>query len=912
MPICIVTAEEFSMRFSCLVLLLMTGARAIAVGQSSELSGTVTDASGGVVVDGTVSVLTVRRAVVATTRTDGSGRFTFRDLAPGQYVVRVEATGFDDREVPLSYRGESTDLPVELEVAGVSEAVTVTASPGFAEETRSAAQPVNDISQEDLFTRVRTVAAQAVTEETGVMLQQTSPTMAGVFIRGLTGTKVNVYMDGVRYTTGAQRGGVNTFLDLIESSTLEEIEILRGPNSAEYGSDALGGSIQFLTRVPELGGDEPRIGFAVGAGAQTAHQGGHGNASLSYGRRTFGIFAGAAGRGVGEIRTGDGIDSHAAVTRFLGLPSDRLMEARLPDTGYSQFSGLLKANWTPNPSNQIVAFYAATRQDGGNRYDQMLGGDGNLIAELNDMTLDFFYLRMERERLGWFDHGSLTYSLNSQREERVNQGGNGNPRATIGHEPERTTANGVNASFERQLSERQSLHVGGEVYFEKLTSDSFDVNPVTGAESPRRPRVPSDATYVNGGLWAETSYEVPSRLRIVGALRWGGASYEAKASNAPIVNGQPLWPDDSLSVGAFSFRVGAVAPITNDWTLQTSFSRGYRAPSMTDLGTLGLTGSGFEVAAPDVAGLNGTVGDSAAAGAVSSGQPVEQVTSETSLNFDASARYNTDRVRAEVGFFVNNIHDNIQKQSLILPPGAVGTVIGGQPIVAQGATGTVFVSLSTNPVLVRDNFDNARIWGIEHRGDYVVAKNWRVGTIFTYLRAEDTTTGLPPNIEGGTPPPEGWLTVMYTTGDKRFWVQPYLHAAAEQTHLSSLDQGDRRTGASRSRTNIRNFFLNGATARGWVSPGADGTMGTADDLLTTTGETLAQVQDRVLGVGVNSAVLFPAVQAYTVLGIRGGMRFGRHEILAVIDNLTDENYRGISWGLDAPGIGFEVRFIARF
>jgi hemoglobin/transferrin/lactoferrin receptor protein len=306
------------------------------------------------------------------------------------------------------------------------------------------------------------------------------------------------------------------------------------------------------------------------------------------------------------------------------------------------------------------------------------------------------------------------------------------------------------------------------------------------------------------------------------------------------------------------------------------------------------------------------VGDSAAANAASTGEPVEQVASETSLNFDASARYSNRRVSAELGFFVNHVYDNIQKQALILPPGAVGTLIGGQPIVSQGATGTVFVSLSTNPVLVRANFDNARIWGIEHSGEYAIHRNWRLGTLFTYLRAEDTATGLPPNIEGGTPAPEGWLTLMYSSNDRRYWVEPYLHAAAEQTHLSSLDLGDRRIGASRSRTNIRNFFLNGATARGWISPGPDGALGTPDDVLTATGETVAQIQDRVLGVGVNSAVMFAAVPSYTVLGVRGGWRFGRHEVLAVLDNLTDENYRGISWGMDAPGIGFQVRFIARF
>ncbi|HEY7699018.1 MAG TPA: TonB-dependent receptor, partial [Vicinamibacteria bacterium] len=741
----------------------------------------------------------------------------------------------------------------------------------------------------------------------------TSPTMAGVFIRGLTGNKVNVFVDGVRYGNGAQRGGVNTFLDLIEATSLEEIEILRGPNSAEYGSDALGGSIQFITRSPALGGPDSELEAAVGAGAETAHEGVNANLSLSYGKSDLGFFGNVAGRAVGELRAGEGIDSHAAVTRFFGLASDRLMSARLPDTGYSQYGGLFKVNWTPSASTQLVASYAGSRQDGGDRYDQLLGGDGNLIAELNDLTLDFFYVRLERADFGWFDHGSLTYSLNSQSEERVNQGGNGNPRATIGHEPERTTANGVHASFERQLSERQTLSIGGEVYFEKLTSVSFDVDPSTGAESPRRPRIPSDASYVNGGLFARTELQVvPERLRIVGAVRWGGASYEAKASDAPVVNGLPLWPDDSLSTNDVTFRLAAVVSPHSDWTFQTSFSRGYRAPHMTDLGTLGLTGSGFEVAAGDVAGLDGFVGDSASASAVSSGIPVQQVASETSLNFDASARYGTRRVRAEVGFFVNHIYDNIQKQSLILPPGAVGTVIGGQPIVSQGPTGTVFVALSNNPVLVRANFDNARVWGIEHSGQYALTPDWRLGTVFTYLRAEDTTTGLPPNIEGGTPAPEGWVTLMYSPGGKRWWVEPYFHAAAEQSHLSSLDQGDRRTGAGRSRTQIRNFFLNGATARGWVSPGPDGVLGSADDVLSATGETLAQIQDRVLGPGVNSSVLFPAVPGYASFGIRGGIRFGRNEVLAVFDNISDENYRGISWGMDAPGRGFGVRFIARF
>ena len=54
------------------------------------------------------------------------------------------------------------------------------------------------------------------------------------------------------------------------------------------------------------------------------------------------------------------------------------------------------------------------------------------------------------------------------------------------------------------------------------------------------------------------------------------------------------------------------------------------------------------------------------------------------------------------------------------------------------------------------------------------------------------------------------------------------------------------------------------------------------------------------------------VESFTTLGVRGGLRFGRHELLLDAENLTDENYRGPSWGIDAPGRGFFLRYIARF
>jgi len=187
-----------------------------------------------------------------------------------------------------------------------------------------------------------------------------------------------------------------------------------------------------------------------------------------------------------------------------------------------------------------------------------------------------------------------------------------------------------------------------------------------------------------------------------------------------------------------------------------------------------------------------------------------------------------------------------------------------------------------------------------------------VGTVLTLLHARDTATGLAPNIEGGTPGPDFYLKMRYASPAGRWWIEPVLHVVGKQTRLSTLDLEDRRTGATRTRSNIRNFFYNGATARGWVTSGPDGVAGTADDILTVTGETLAQVQARVLGTAT-SAPMFTRVHGYTTASVRAGVRLGRrHEIMVELENLTDENYRGIAWGLDAPGRSLSVACTTRF
>ena len=890
-----------------------------------KVSGIIRDSRGDAVSDAIVSLLTAQQTSVASTKTDAQGRFTFSDIPAGSYLLQVNARGFANKREAVNTHLSSDDLNIILEPRLDAEQVTVTAEAGQVADARSTAQPVNIINEEDVIARAPEVVAQVVDEEPGVNLQRTSPSLSAVFVRGLTGRNVAVYVDGVRYTTSAQRGGVGTFFSLIEPSSLETVEILRGPNSSQYGSDVLGGVVNFISRVPVYGGSDGEWHGNTNLFYTSATNGFGGNTLLTHGTRAYGLLLNLNARRINRLRPGGGLDTHAAVTRFLGIPSDILGE-RLPDTAFTQYGGLLRTNFNLNDTTQLLFSYARNQQDGGRRYDQLGGGDGNLIADLRNLMTDLFYARLVKQNLGFFDNAQFTFSYNGQREERVNQGGQGNPLAAITNQRERTNVLGFNFYLDKQIADVNTFTFGADIYRDKITAPAFTTDPLTGAVTLSRPRIPDGARYLSYGFFAQDVFTViPERLRVSGALRYSVASYRSEAANAPVAaNGRPLFPDDSARFDSFSGRIGAVVTVGGGFDIAAKYTRGFRAPNTTDLGIIGLVGTGFEVDAATAASLGGFIGTTAGADAVSSGIPITRLGPERSDSFDLSLRFTHSRIRAEITGFTNKLRGVYFDQALVLPPGAVGTFLGSERITSQNANGLVFVAAATSPVLVRVNFDDARFSGVEFSTEARLSRDFAMNGNFTYIRAYSLLNGAPPNVEGGVPPATGFLSLRYQPrGSSRFYVEPYAIVADRQNRLSSLDLADRRTGAPRSRAQIQNFFRRGACVRGVTTPGATG-CGTAGGILISTGETLTQVQDRLLPIGATingvrvvnndtNVPLFPALSGYGLVGVRGAVRFGeRSEVFVDFENIADKQYRGISWGIDGAGRGVTLRYRYRF
>jgi hemoglobin/transferrin/lactoferrin receptor protein len=898
-----------------LIIILVTATAGAQQSSPGNIAGMVKDQNGANVSGAAVSLLNSQQAVLRTGVTDGGGQFSFDGVPAGSYEIRITQGGFDTRRVSAQVaNGKTTRLEIALQVAPISSQLTVTAETGQAEDKDRIPQATNIISEQAIQQRTTAVLAQVADEEVGLSLQRTSPTIAGIFIRGLTGNKVAVYVDGVRYTTSAMRGGINTFLDLNDPSNAQVVEALRGPNSAQYGSDSIGGTIQLVSRTPRFGYAKPETHGETNTFFTSADLSFGGNTLITYGTRRLGFLVNAAGRRVNTLRPGNGLDGHSSVMRFLGLPSTILGD-RLTDTAFTQYGGLFRLNYAPGSDQQLVLHYQRGQQDGGKRYDQTLGGDGNLIADLRNLMNDFFYVRYLKQGVGFFDNASLTFSYNAQREERVNQGGQGNPVGDITHQYERTQVFGLNGFLDKRAGLNTVL-LGMDLYHEKVSAPAYTFSPVTGLSTFSRPRVPDGARYLLYGFYVQDVYEaIPNKLRFSGALRFNRASYESRAANSPLVGGKPLWPDDSLQAHDFSGRIGFVATPESRVSIAFNYSRGFRAPNITDLGTLGLTGDGFEADFNSSSALGGTIGTTAGTDAVTTGIPLQRQRSEVSNNFDAGIRFRHQRFDTDLTWFLTDINGAIVKQALILPAGSVGKFLGDQLITFQDPTrGWVAVPLSSGaPVLIRANFTDARIWGVEYTLEARLHRDWTFGGNFTYIRAKDKASGLPPNIEGGTPAPTGFLRLRYQPADKRYWIEAYSTLADRQGRLSSLDLGDRRTGATRSTGQIQNFFRQGACVRVLTTPGPMG-CGSAGGILIRTGETLAQVQTRVLGGATASPQpLYDHIPGYGLVNVRAGFRLNeRHDVSIDFENITDQNYRGLAWGIEGPGRSVTGRYRFRF
>ncbi|MDX2032085.1 MAG: TonB-dependent receptor [Blastocatellia bacterium] len=916
----------------CVQVVVLLGLLAGAAQAQARI--VVVDEAGGALPGVSVSLASAQGAALVEGVTGADGVFALPALSRGAYQLTLAAAGFRTRQTRLVVDPSRTE-PVEIVMSAgpIAGAVTVTAVRGSVAEAAETAEVVAARDEASWQSRPIALLGNALEGSPGVLVQQSTYGQVSPFLRGLTGYQVLNLIDGIRFNNSTFRSGPNQYLAFIEPSQARRVEALLGPTGVQYGSDALGGTINVLTELSSFS-KARRADFhgelqTFGASADAS---GGGHLKLSLGTSRLALLAGGSWRRQNDLRAGNGEDSRHVFTRFFGLSGEqvrRLTGERMQDTGFAQYGGHVKLALRLRDDQSLTLWYQRGVMEGVRGYKDLWGGLGRLRSDFAPQELDFAYARYEKQRFGVFDSVSGTFSLNAQRDGSVRQNLRAIDRITT--DDNNVNAFGYAGQATTHLGQTQAIVFGGELYREQIRASRVETDPAAGTSVQRRALYPNGSRYTTTGLFAQHTAEwFGRRLRTGAGGRFTRIGFQTFAARNRTAAGASLGvTDEEEHFQDATFNASLNWRMTEAVRLHAIAGRGFRAPNLNDLGALGLNDLGFEVPASEAAAAGAFLGTSDGETAASSGRRVTALQAESLLNYEMGISFEKRRLYARAQVFDAELERPIVRRTLLFPADRLPTSVAGLPVqpiaptAEQRAQGVAPVAVSLDPRALKAfvNDGAARYYGLETIVRYGVTSQLTIDGNYSYIVGRELN---PNRFIRRLPPQLGTLSLRYQPSGMKWlrgrlqWIELGGDFAGAQTRLSGGDLTDERIGAARRRRDILDFFR-GSLVRPFLDPGADGAFGTNDDRFRPTGETLLQIQDRVLPLGAvvngvriaddaSRAPLYLSTAGYGVAHLRGGFRVTEQLNLEfAVMNLLDKNYRVHGSGVDSPGRNLFVR-----
>lgn len=289
-------SQPFLRGFSLILCGLLATLSVAAQSAGGTLQGTVTYATNGNPLHNVVVTITQLRR---TAETDEQGKYTFDNLPAGSYSVLAHLEGFPDVAQKVTVNAGSTAaLDFTLQLTGVREQVTVTAS-GSEQATFDAVESVSTIASTQILEQASANLGDVLEKQTGVAKRSFGPGSTRPVVRGFDGDRVLVLQDGVRSgSVGSQSGDHGEPLDPL---SVERIEVVRGPATLLYGSNALGGVVNAVSDRDQTRHEGTRGYFSTFAGTTNNQAGISG--SLEYGRGGWLVWGNGTGQRAGDYDT---------------------------------------------------------------------------------------------------------------------------------------------------------------------------------------------------------------------------------------------------------------------------------------------------------------------------------------------------------------------------------------------------------------------------------------------------------------------------------------------------------------------------------------------------------------------------------------------------------------------------------
>lgn len=448
------------------------------------------------------------------------------------------------------------------------------------------------INKTDILLNNPQTSADLLAQTGAVFVQKSQLGGGSPMIRGFATNRVLLVVDGVRMNNAIYRSGNLQNVISIDALSIETAEVIFGPGSLIYGSDAIGGVMDFHTIQPRFSANDKILTRINVLGRySTANKETTAHADINLGWKKWAFASSVSYSDFDDLKMGKngGQNSYLRPEYVIRQNNaDAIVQNADPRvqrfSGYDQLNLLQKIRFKPTEFWDLQYSFTYAKTGDAPRYDRLIqyrNGAlrfaewyyGPMLWRMHNMQV------LHSKKTGIYDEARFTAAYQDYEESRIDRTRNNNNRNS---QMETVDAVSINADAAKSIGKGQ-LFYGLEYVYNKVGSLGGRTNISNNSVSPYVSRYPDGSTWTTSSLYGSYKAHLHPLLTLTTGLRY---SYNTLKANFDTTFIKFPYKNAEIKDGALTGNAGLVYRPAEGWQLNGNISTGYRMPNVDDIGKL--------------------------------------------------------------------------------------------------------------------------------------------------------------------------------------------------------------------------------------------------------------------------------------------------------------------------------------
>ena len=465
----------------------------------------------------------------------------------------------------------------------------------FEQSKREVPKKIISIKAEDILFANPQTSADLLQSSGQVFIQKSQLGGGSPLIRGFSTNRLLLSVDGVRMNNAIFRGGNVQNIISIDPFSIQNTEIILGADSVIYGSDAIGGVINFYTKTPKSSLTDTLLfkGNAIIRYSSASNEKtGHIDFNLGYKKWAFLTsvsFTDFDDLQMGKFGPDDYLRPEYVVTTN---GQDNIVQNKNPRiqhfTGYNQINFLQKVQYKVDETLHFDLGLLYSTTSDYPRYDRLIRYEGDELkyAEWFYGPQRWFFGNFQITKLSsnsnLYDKIKATVAYQNFQESRIDRNLNSEIRRT---RKENVDAVSANFDFEKNLSKTTKLFYGVEYIYNSVGSQGKQENIPNNITQPIASRYPNGSTWQSLATYINYKFKPNKKFTLQTGVRYNAIFIKADLSENNTFFNLPF-NDADIKTGALTGTAGFswIPNKTMQWKLNASTA--FRAPNIDDIGKI--------------------------------------------------------------------------------------------------------------------------------------------------------------------------------------------------------------------------------------------------------------------------------------------------------------------------------------